>query len=165
MGRVVSCRTLPRFTEVVCAGLVAVVLGVGVALILLGAVSGLAAISMVGLVVGLGFLAIGCHQCRLLLMRTASQLALDTAKGRLTWRATAAHGELSIQDVVSITRTTRPNVYQFHCGHQSNVSFWLVRKGAAVRFFFEQLREANPSISLTDLYENHRMWWRGLPRA
>jgi hypothetical protein len=165
---VASCRTIPRFNEIVYAGLVAMVLGVGIALILLGVFSGFAGISIVGFIAGLVLLAAGIHQYRIILMRTASQLSLDVAEGRLGWRATAAHGELSIRDIVSIARATRPRrptVYQFHCGDETKVSFWLATKDPAVRSFFEQLRKANPSIGMTELYERRRMWWTGLSRS
>jgi hypothetical protein len=112
---------------------------------------------------GVLFVLLGVQQYRLVLMRTASELSLDSAGNKLYWRAIRGHGELNVADISGVRKSNRPTVYELYSVNGSTTAFWLSQRDADVRLLFGTLGEMNPSIDMSALYRKGMLWWRGLP--
>ena len=146
--------------ELIYAGLVVVLVVVGIGLIIGSLVGGF----LPPIVVGVIFLAAAFQEGRLLLFRTACRLVLDET-GVMKWYSTIGQGTLAIEEIEQIGRSSRPGVYSFRCLDGQHLDFWLDARDQAVQGFFVALRRAKPTMSTTELYRKGRLWWRGLPAA
>ena len=158
----VTCRTIPRITEVLFATLVIMPFVVGPALL----IASLATNFLPPGIAGLIFISIGIYEARRSLFRTASELAIDRDLGIVKWRSTASGGSIAVSMIEGIERSPkRPSVYRLMCEDGSEVNFWLMVRDESVRTFFDTLQIENPLISTGELYEHGRLLWRGLPSA
>jgi hypothetical protein len=123
--------------------LVGVLLAVGCALVVVSVATGSYPVTVFGLV----FVAGGIYNARLILYRTACELALDDRQGLVRWRSTLGGGEVAVSTIQSIQRVPkRPSVYVLRCNDGTKVAFWLVTTDRAVESFFEALRNENPNV-------------------
>jgi hypothetical protein len=141
------------------AAVIALFLGVGLALGIGGLAAGLAPVAGVG---GL-FVLVGLQQGQLLAFRTACEFAFDPATGALSWRSTLGRGIVQVTDIETVKRSSRPGVYSRVTNHGSDVAFWLDTRNENVEGLFLAMRIANSSMATHDLYRKGRLWWRGLP--
>jgi len=155
-----SCRTIPRPTELVYAGLFGAVVLMGLA----ATAAGIATRFGPPIFVGLLMAVIGVVEGRRVVFRTASTLALSDANRTLYWKSTLGSGRLSVQTIEEVTRAPhRPTVFLFRSSDGSKVAFWLTSKNGEVRAFFDELKHCNPEIAAEALYLRKGLWWRGLP--
>lgn len=154
----ISCRTIPRSTEFVYAGLVVMVFALGMALVVLGASYG----PWPTAIAAIGFLAIGAQHYRRVLVTTASELFLDPATETLHWRATRGQGVISISEIEEVTRSRHPGVYEIRCRGGGVVAFWLGTRRRTARPFFRRLESLNPSMHADQRYEKRWSGWAGL---
>jgi hypothetical protein len=156
-----ECRTVPRSTEMVFAGLVGTCFIVGFGLIVGSLVGGFTPVIAVEVI----FLAVALQQDRLLLFRTACQLSIDHTLGVVRWKSTLGDGAIPISAIDRVDRSSRPSVYTFRCSDRTEVEFWLMMTDTSVQDFFKSLAAENPLISMGEVYRKGRLWWRGLPPA
>jgi hypothetical protein len=157
-----SVRTLPRFVELIYAGLAMMFPVGGLAIIGVAVASGTWVLILLG---GL-FAAFGlAWNFFVPILRTASRFSLDPGRQTLCWRATMARGEVQLRSIGSIVRANRPSVYELHITDGHVIPFWLGTRSPAVRDLFDEVRASNPEIAMSDLYEKRCLWWSGLPRA
>ncbi len=157
MRPMVRCRTIPRFIELLYAGLCLVTLLAG----LFGIVAGVATRFGPALLVGALMVLIRVLNSRELLYRTACELMMDESQA-LTWKSTLGGGEVAIQQITEIVRAPhRPRVFAFRTADGASTAFWPPSTGPEVRSFVSHLGHSNPRISTGALYGG-RGWWRGL---
>jgi hypothetical protein len=140
--------------------LVGFLFAVGCALVIVSVARGAYPVTVFGLV----FVAGGIYNARLILYRTARELALDDRQGLVRWRSTLGGGEVAASTIQTIQRVhNRPSVYALRCDDGTKVAFWLVSTDRAVESFFEALRNENPNVQTEDLYKRGRFGSHGLP--
>ena len=143
----ITCRTNHRTSDAIYGLLVVMLLIVGVLMIVFGAAYG----PLIAVVAGLVFVLAGCQQYRVVLMRTASELSLDTSTNELSWRAVRGHGVLNVDEMESVGRSSRPGVYEFCSAGGTRTAFWLSRRGGDVASLFASPRDEPENRHVRDL--------------